>query len=184
MPNLPNSLTLLRIFLVPIFVVLTINGNFDAAPVVFIIAAITDGLDGFIARLFKQKTTLGSYLDPLADKTLIIAVYLTLTVVKVIPFWLTTIIISRDLIILTGFIIMFLLVGGGGLEIKPSILSKITTCLQILTALLVLAFLNNLTDYIFFVFIVTAIFTISSGLDYIYKGFKLIEQSHNKQRKV
>lgn len=179
MINIPNTLTLLRIFLVPLFVILTIYGNFDAALIVFIVAAITDGMDGFIARLFKQKTTLGSYLDPVADKTLIIAVYLTLTIIKIIPVWLTAIVISRDLIILIGFVIIFLLGEGGGLEIKPSILSKITTCFQILTALYVLAFLTNLSNYIFFVFLITALLTISSGLDYIYKGFKVVEESHN-----
>ncbi|HUT44622.1 MAG TPA: CDP-alcohol phosphatidyltransferase family protein, partial [Desulfobacterales bacterium] len=107
--NIPNLLTLFRIILVPVTVIFLIKGDFSKALIVFVVACITDGLDGFFARILKQKTILGSYLDPLADKALIASSFITLSVLGVIPSWLTVIIISRDFIILLGISVLSLM---------------------------------------------------------------------------
>lgn len=172
MVNLPNSLTLLRVLLVPVFVILMIDGKTDAALFVFVIAAITDGLDGFMARVLDQKTTLGAYLDPVADKTLVTTAYVVLTLEDLIPSWLTVIVISRDIIIVVGFMILFL-IKGRGIQIGPSMISKVTTLFQLVTVMLALFFLQS--PYIALAFFLTAILTILSGLDYIFKGFRTIE---------
>ncbi len=177
MLNIPNSLTLLRILLVPVFVILVSYGRMDTALIILVIAAITDGLDGLIARVFAQKTMLGSYLDPVADKILIITAYISLTIVgRLVPPWLTITVISRDVVILTGFMILFFLIKDKDtLKVRPSLISKVTTLLQLLTIVLVLFYSGNSARHISILFIATAIFTIVSGLDYIYKGLKLVE---------
>ncbi|MCX5833093.1 MAG: CDP-alcohol phosphatidyltransferase family protein, partial [Deltaproteobacteria bacterium] len=98
MVNIPNLLTLLRILLVPVFVILLIQGLFLKALLVFVVAGLTDAMDGFIARVLHQKTVLGLYLDPLADKALIITSFVTLSVMGLIPPWLAVLVISRDFI--------------------------------------------------------------------------------------
>ncbi len=173
--NIPNLLTLLRILLVPVFVMAVLYGYMDAALIIFVIASITDAFDGLIARLFHQKSVIGSYLDPVADKTLIIAVYLCLAVTDIIPVWLTVIVISRDIIILAGFMIVFFIAKERITEVKPSIISKITTFLQLTSVFFVLLNKGAIHHYLLYLLISTAVFTVSSGLDYIRKGFKLVE---------
>ncbi|MEK6654814.1 MAG: CDP-alcohol phosphatidyltransferase family protein, partial [Thermodesulfobacteriota bacterium] len=115
--NIPNLLTLLRIIMVPVIVILLIQGSFLKALIVFIAASLTDALDGFLARVLHQQTVLGSYLDPIADKALLASSFVTLSVLHIIPGWLTVIVISRDFIILLGisvFSIMSITV-----EIRP-----------------------------------------------------------------
>ena len=105
--NLPNILTLLRVLLIPLFVILIINKHLDWALLTFAIAGITDGLDGLIARLTHQRTELGAYLDPIADKLLLFAGFISLAIIEVIPSWLVVIVIARDVIILMGFLVMY-----------------------------------------------------------------------------
>ena len=100
--NIPNLLTLLRIILVPVIVILLIQGLFLKALIVFVVAAFSDVLDGFLARILRQKTALGAYLDPIADKALLASSFVTLSILHVIPGWLAVIVISRDVIILLG----------------------------------------------------------------------------------
>ncbi len=104
--NIPNLITLLRIILVPVVVILLIQGSFLKALMVFIVAGLSDALDGFLARVLNQQTALGAYLDPIADKALLASTFITLSVLHVIPGWLTVIVISRDLIILLGILIL------------------------------------------------------------------------------
>ncbi len=177
--NIPNLLTLIRIILVPIFVILVMHASFVAALAVFVIAGITDGLDGFLARILGQQTVLGSYMDPLADKALIISSFVILSVLKIIPGWLAVVVISRDCIILFGISVLFLM--SVSFEIRPIYISKATTVLQLMTVLLVLIHkclpvYDNHT-IIVTLFGVTAFFTVVSGFYYIFKGIKFINNS-------
>lgn len=177
--NIPNILTLIRIVLVPIFVILLMQGSFLAALAVFVIAGVTDGLDGFLARILRQQTVLGSYLDPLADKALIISSFVILATLEIIPSWLAVVVISRDCIILFGVSVLFLM--SVPFEIRPTYVSKATTVLQLLTVFLVLVskplpgYANPLV--IITLFWATAFFTVVSGFYYIFKGIKFINNS-------
>jgi cardiolipin synthase len=174
--NVPNALTILRIFLVPVIVIFLIKGAFSKALLVFAVACITDGLDGFLARVLKQKTVLGSHLDPLADKALIITSYVTLSILKVIPSWLAVIVISRDFIILLG--ISVLTVMSVSFEVRPTFVSKVTTVFQFLTICLTLVFKEwpdyGHPDLMVIMYWTTAFLTIASGLNYIWAGFRLM----------
>src|SRR3990167_8441300 len=127
--NIPNTLTIFRILLVPVFIIFLINNNLWMALMIFILAGITDGLDGLIARVLNQRTLIGAYLDPIADKFLLISAYLALTIKNMLPAWLSVIVISRDIIILSGVVILHEMDKRPA--IRPSILSKITTVFQI-----------------------------------------------------
>jgi cardiolipin synthase len=177
--NIPNFLTVLRIVLVPIIVILLIQGQFTKALVCFIIAGVTDGLDGMFARILNQMTVVGAYLDPLADKVLVISMYATLAIIGVIPGWLAVIVISRDCIILGGILVLTLM--SVKMEIKPSFVSKINTMLQLATILVALSMKAGGAEMHFrevFVLVcwLTAIFTVISGGDYLLKGMKLINR--------
>ncbi|MFZ0448266.1 MAG: CDP-alcohol phosphatidyltransferase family protein [Desulfatiglandaceae bacterium] len=172
--TLPNLITSLRIILAPIFVIYSIRGDFRAALIVFIIAGLSDGADGLIARWFNQKSKMGAYLDPLADKILLVTAFVVLSIKEYIPPWLTVMAISRDILILLGVLILFL--NRMDITIRPSILSKVTTCLQLGTVFMVLSkdyfpFFFHLNIYVFWA---TAIFTISSGLHYMHYWFKVM----------
>ena len=173
--TIPNLITLIRIILTPVFLVYLINDRTFAALIVFIIAGVSDGVDGMIARVFGQKSRIGAYMDPLADKILLITAFLTLAVKGIIPSWLTAAVISRDIIIMLG--ILILLLNGVSFNMKPSILSKITTCAQLGTICIVLVntcFGVFTTDIITAAFFITGILTIASGLGYMINWFKII----------
>lgn len=177
--NIPNTLTLIRIILVPVFVILLMQDSFSYALLVFVVAGVTDGLDGFLARILKQQTVLGSYLDPLADKALIITAFVALSILDIIPGWLAVIVISRDCIILLGVSVLSLM--SVSFEIRPAYVSKATTALQLLTVFIVLmsmlmpGYINHMM--IVMLFWITAFFTVVSGLNYIFKGIKIINNS-------
>ncbi len=172
--SIPNWITLIRIVLIPWFAILLINGSFNQALWVFAGAAVTDGLDGLTARWFSQKTRLGSFLDPIADKMLLSTAYIALAVLKEIPVWLAVIVISRDVVILLGVSVLFL--NQIDFEIKPTLYSKLTTIFQLLLILNVLS-----SGYVHFGYgvreglvLATLIFTVFSGLHYIYSGLKIL----------
>jgi len=185
MLNIPNLLTLLRILLVPIFVILLIQGYFLKAILVFVLAGLTDALDGFLARVLHQKTDLGLYLDPLADKALIITSFVTLSVMGLIPPWLAVLVISRDFIILLGISVMTLM--SIPFEIKPTVVSKFTTAFQLLTvfAVLVLTYLQGAErdGRVLFLFWVTGALTVISGLNYIMRGLRFVSQDEAQNEK-
>jgi cardiolipin synthase len=174
--NVPNLLTVLRIILVPIIIICLIQGQYLSALLLFVIAGITDGLDGFFARILKQKSVLGSYLDPLADKTLITSSFIALSVMGRIPAWLTVVVISRDCIILLGISLLSLL--SIPFEVRPTLISKITTAFQLLSIFLILLISSypfQLDEmWITAVFWLTAFLTIISGLGYLARGIKYI----------
>ncbi len=174
--NLPNILTLIRVLLIPVFVILIINKSFLSALITFGIAGLTDGLDGLIARITHQRTEIGSYLDPIADKLLLSSAFVTLAIIEILPSWLSVIVITRDVIILIGFIVLVLL--NHKPKIQPSIASKITTDFQIATVLVTLLkdyypIFNDLSTFIIYG---TIFFTIISGFHYIYIGTKLLNE--------
>jgi cardiolipin synthase len=176
--TVPNVLSILRIILVPIFIIYMLNNRTLASLVVFIIAGVSDALDGFIARAFHQKSNLGAHLDPLADKVLLISAYVTLAIFGRIPSWLAVLTISRDVIILLGVLVLYL--NRYPIKINPSILSKATTCMQVATILIVLS--NGYLPFQFlkvYAFWVTALLTVGSGLQYIRQGLIILSQGVN-----
>jgi cardiolipin synthase len=141
--TLANQLTLLRIILIPAFVLLLIYGELGAALVVFVIAGVTDALDGLIARLARQGTSLGAWLDPMADKLLLVSTFVVLTIPSIpmvnhLPVWLTVTVISRDIVIVGVVAIVNLAVGPR--TFKPSLLGKAATAAFIVTSVVVLYF--------------------------------------------
>ena len=182
--NIPNFLSLLRIILVPLVVIFLIQGSYGKALFTFIVASLTDALDGTLARFLNHQTVLGAYLDPIADKLLLTASFVTLSVLGIIPSWLTVIVISRDFIILLGIIILSLI--SVPYVIKPAFVGKITTALQIGTIFLALlsqaVFRDVGYEWIILCWL-TGLFTISSGLIYINRGIKIINTAALKEVK-
>jgi cardiolipin synthase len=172
--TIPNLITAIRIVLAPVFVIYLINDQLLAALIVFLICAVSDGLDGILARVFDQKSKLGAYMDPLADKLLLVAAFVALSIIGILPPWLAVTVIARDMMILLGISVLFL----NRLEviIKPSLLSKITTWAQFLTVLIVLSesYLPIVTKLYLYLFYLTGLLTISSGLHYMHRGLKTI----------
>jgi cardiolipin synthase (CMP-forming) len=180
--NIPNFLSLLRIILVPVVVIFLIQGSYGKALITFTFAGLTDALDGTLARLLNSQTKLGAYLDPIADKLLLTASYVTLSILGILPSWLTVLVISRDFLILLGIAILSLL--SVPYEIKPAIVGKVTTALQLSTiffALLFQAVSHDISyDWIIIFCWLTGIFTIISGSIYIFRGIKFINLASSK----
>ena len=120
--NIPNSLTVLRILLVPVFVGFLIYEQHHYALVTLLVAALTDGLDGTIARLADQRTLIGAYLDPLADKIMLMSAFITLSVLHLIPVWTVILVVSRDVILLAGTLLARL--TESNVDLAPTILGK------------------------------------------------------------
>jgi cardiolipin synthase len=178
--TIPNIITMIRILLTPVFVIYLINGQLLTGLAVLVICGISDGLDGFIARVFKQKSVLGSYLDPLADKIILISAFITLGIIGFLPAWLTVVVISRDVMIMIGVILLYL--TGVDINIKPVVSSKITTCLQFVTVIAVLArdYLVSVQKYYVYLYYITALFTIISFLQYLYQWLKMMGDKTGK----
>ncbi len=178
--TIPNIITMIRILLTPIFVIYLINDELLTGLVILVICGVSDGLDGMIARVFKQKSRLGSYLDPLADKIILVSAFIALSVRGFLPSWLSVVVISRDVLILIG--VIFLHLTGVDLKIKPVISSKITTCFQFTTVIAVLAreYLTSFQDYYSCLYYVTALFTIISFLQYLHQWLKMTVDKSDK----
>jgi cardiolipin synthase len=172
--TVPNLITTIRIILAPVFVIYLINDQFLPALIVFLLCAVSDGLDGMVARLMNQRSKLGAYLDPLADKLLLVAAFVTLSVRGYLPAWLTVLVFSRDTIILLGVLVLFL--NRMEFTIKPTSVSKITTWLQFITIVAVLsqAYVPSFAKFYPYIFYLTALLTISSGLHYMHYWFRMI----------
>jgi cardiolipin synthase len=135
--SIPNLITLGRILLVPFVIWAIASGELRIAFVLFMVAAISDLIDGFLAKRFGMQTDLGAYLDPLADKVLIMSIYLTLGITGIIPRWIVILVVSRDIMIIGAVILSWLV--DKPLTVKPLTISKINTAFQILYASIVLA---------------------------------------------
>jgi cardiolipin synthase (CMP-forming) len=180
--TIPNLLTTARILLTPLFIIFLIQGRYHKALIVFLLAGVTDLADGLIARTWHQKTPLGTFLDPLADKLLLSTSFVTLSVFHLIPPWLTVVVISRDLALVLGIILLKL--TDYPVAVTPSPAGKATAALQMLTVLVVLLGtiwpLNPqlLTAWFWLIGAVTAF----SGIQYIYGGLKMVGRSHQTPR--
>ena len=170
--QIPNLLTLARIAAVPVLILFLYEGRYGAALAVFVLAGITDGLDGWIAKRFKCVTRLGSILDPLADKILIVSTYVMLVLAGDLPFWLILLIGFRDLGIIAGVLVLNTL--NGHVQMQPSLLSKVNTFLQISLVILVmverigLIVLGPAAEILLWFVAVT---TVASAIHYVYFWF-------------
>ncbi len=171
--NIPNLLTLTRILLLPFFAATLMYKEYQYALILFLAASVSDILDGLIARITKQITYFGSILDPVADKFFLITSFVLMTSYKLIPKWLTIVVISKDLIVVTGCIILYFVTHS--LKIEPSFLGKTANACQfILIAIVLLS--CNIKDGMnipFSFFAVVGVLTAISGLHYVYKGLKI-----------
>lgn len=176
--NIANLLTISRLIIIPVFVILVAYSYKGLAFFFFLAAGITDLLDGIIARVKDIKTPIGTFLDPLADKLLLVSAYFLLSLPQLklanrVPLWITIIIIFREIIIVLGAFSVQTVTGK--FRIVPSIPGKITTDVQLGTMFFMLLF--NYLERTFFIIpwllYITAGLTIFSGLHYIYRGTKM-----------
>lgn len=138
--NLPNLITVGRIFCVPLIVWLITSGNLLPAFLLFLAAGISDAVDGFLAKRFNMQSELGAMLDPLADKALIVSIYVSLGISEALPRWVVILVVSRDILIIGGFLIAMVL--DRPMQVRPHPVSKLNTVAQIGLAALVLASLG------------------------------------------
>jgi cardiolipin synthase (CMP-forming) len=172
--NLPNLLTILRILLIPVLVNCLVYGYYLYGLLIFLVAGLTDSLDGIIARTTNQRTVLGAYLDPMADKLLLNACFVSLAIIQVIPSWIAIIVVSRDLILVLGALILHL--TQTRLDIAPTWLGKSTTVIQLFYIVIVLFLVTFEKEMGFlkpFLFVI-AVLTIISGLHYILRGIRMV----------
>lgn len=175
--TIPNIITLVRILLTPLFIIFLIQGNYRRALILFILAGVSDLADGLIARVWHQKSRLGSYLDPLADKLLMAASFVTLSIYKQIPSWLTVVVLSRDVALALGVLIFRL--ADIPLKVRPSLAGKWTTTFQLTTiGFVLLSKLVPIPPLVLCAFFwVTGILTTVSGIQYLYGGIKMMNTS-------
>ena len=174
--SIPNYITLARIILIPFFINLMIYGYYRSALGVFLIACLTDALDGMIARITRSQTELGAFLDPMADKLLIISSFVTLVLLHLLPIWLVIIVVSRDVILVIGSAVIYF--TGHDLKARPSIVGKITTVLQfavVMLSLLLRSYGVNV-GVMSLLYGSTAVFTVASGVQYLTRGMKIVEE--------
>lgn len=181
--TIPNLITLARILLTPLFIIFLIQGRYRQALVVFLLAGLSDLADGLVARVWQQKSPLGAYLDPLADKLLMSSSFVALSVAKVIPAWLPVVVLSRDLTIAIGVVLFRL--ADLPLNISPTRLGKWTTTFQIFTILLVLIGKIWPLPRLLFpsLFWLTGALTVFSGVHYVFRGLRLMSQSSGPGKK-
>ena len=176
-----NQLTILRIVLVPFFVLLVVYGRLGAALLVFMTAGATDALDGLIARRAGQRTSLGAWLDPMADKLLLVTTFIVLTLPGIsltnhLPLWLTILVISRDVVIVGVVAIVNLAVGPR--TFKPSFLGKATTAAFIVTSVVIMYFNYRMeTSILVDIGIWVSLgLTVVSSADYFFRLRRLINE--------
>jgi cardiolipin synthase len=138
--SIPNLITLARILLVPVIVWAIASNEMQVAFGLFIAAGVSDLVDGFLAKRFRMATELGAYLDPLADKAMLVSIYVALGIVEAIPRWLVILVVWRDIMIVTAVILSWLL--DKPVKLKPLTISKVNTLAQVLLAAFVLAWLG------------------------------------------
>lgn len=184
--NLANKITIIRLLLIPVFASLVLNykevpgGDHEIfrwlAITVFILASVSDALDGFIARTFNQKTALGSFLDPLADKLLLLTAIILLSLnipgLTQLPIWFPILVFSRDFFLLLGALIVHLTTGH--LKVTPNFLGKVTTVFQMAIVLWILF----KWPYPQIIWSIAALLTFASGITYLFTGSKQLNENH------
>ncbi|MGE0639187.1 MAG: CDP-alcohol phosphatidyltransferase family protein [Thermoanaerobaculia bacterium] len=181
MLTVPNLLSIFRMGLIPLFVVSVLEGRTGRAVACFAVAGITDALDGFIARFWKQQSALGAYLDPLADKLLLVTAYVVLAIPHlreglVIPAWITALVITRDVVIVLVALLLHLAASVS--RFPPSPLSKVNTAVQLIAVIVVL--LSDRGPQVeavasILVLLVAAL-TVGSGIEYIVRANRMASQ--------
>src|SRR5918999_3812467 len=184
--TVPNLLTVFRMVLIPVFVSLLFYKRFVLALAIFVVAGVTDGLDGLLARRFNQKSQLGTILDPIADKLMLVTAFVVLSMRSVfpqpvpshlpIPFWVTIAVISRDVFIVVGAAAINIMTGFRGF--RPSWLGKANTTVQIIAVVLVLvaASFPPLRGYLPTVYTTVFSFAVISGIHYVFWTSKLLNE--------
>ena len=161
--SIPNLITLGRILLVPVVVWAIASGAMLTAFVLFLVAGVSDAVDGYLAKRFRMASELGAYLDPLADKTLIVSIYVTLGIAGTIPRWLVILVVSRDIMIIGAVMLSWVI--GSPLKVKPLLVSKLNTAAQIVFACVLLGSLGlnvPAAGLIWVLMVVVAVLTLAS----------------------
>ncbi|MBB3144021.1 cardiolipin synthase [Phyllobacterium trifolii] len=182
--TIPNYITIFRFILVPFIVMALLSGYVGAALIGFVVAGVSDGIDGFIARRYNQGSELGAYLDPIADKLLLVSLFVVLGFVKELPVWLVVIVVSRDIFII-GAVLLGAVIGKP-LEMHPLLVSKANTAFQIILVAVTLAdiaFDFSLTGIRMVLVWIVALLTAASATAYLMTWTKHMagyEQEHKQ----
>jgi len=177
--NVPNTLTLLRLVAIPIFLILLTDFRYREALAVFVAAGVTDALDGAIARLTHTKTTLGAYLDPAADKLLLMSAFVALAFLQEVPRWLVVIVLSRDVMLVLGYFLLFTMTQHA-MEVRPSVAGKLSTFLQLSAVAVVLVSLvypgtvPPMAETV--LFLATGLVTAVAGFQYATRGLLWLQR--------
>ena len=176
----PNQLTLLRMMFLPFIVINLVGSHYSWALVLFVLAGLSDGLDGLLARTLKQQTTLGQYLDPIADKLLLSTMFLVLSILHKIPWKFTVLVFSRDISILCASAVLYAIAGLR--DFRPSIFGKANTFAQVAAVFFVLLFEVDSSRWVWIARLTflraTFAFTIISGLHYVLFVGKRLRANH------
>lgn len=181
--TIPNGITLLRLAVTPFFFLAVVSSDYRLAFALFLVAGISDAVDGLLARWLAMRSLVGQYLDPIADKVLLVTAYVALTWpaagAVTIPIWLTIMALSRDVLIVLVALLLYL--GAGIRDFRPSLWGKSTTLVHVVTVALVL--LANLVaippEYLLVCFYTALALTIVSGLDYVRRAATVLESMHD-----
>jgi cardiolipin synthase len=186
--TIPNLLTFLRMALIPVFASLLFYGHVVWALVVFVIAGVSDGIDGFLARRFKQESELGTIIDPIADKLLMTTAFIILSIPNVlppvrhlpVPFWVTVTVIGRDVLILTVAAAINIITGFRGF--RPSWLGKLSTLVQVIAvALVLLAAVAGFSIYLPTTYAIVVLLAFVSGMHYIFQVAWLLKEEEKEK---
>ncbi|MBT4487892.1 MAG: CDP-alcohol phosphatidyltransferase family protein [Rhodospirillaceae bacterium] len=172
--TLPNIISLARLLSVPFNVWLILIDQWRLALVVFCLAGLSDAIDGFLAKKFGMQSRLGQYLDPIADKVLLVSIFIVLGAQQHLPLWLVILVVSRDILIVGGLLLLY--VFAQSYEPKPFLSSKLNTATQIVLAALVIASLAFSFEwaavYVQGLIVATALTTIASGTEYMIEWWR------------
>lgn len=178
--GLANCLTVLRIVLIPVFVTLLVYRKLGVALLVFAVAALTDLLDGWVARRQGISSRLGAFLDPTADKLLLIASFVTLTYLKLLPFWITAVVMSRDIMLMVGALLIHMV--GGRIYPRPTWAGKAATLFQVATVLSAMLARYYRIPFGTTLFLwLAASFTIASGVHYLWQGVHFLHTAEREE---
>ena len=182
MNYIPNCITSLRIILVVPLAYALIHQHFETALIIFIVAGLSDGVDGFLARRFNWQSRFGEIADPLADKLLMFVTLVSLLILEFVPLWLGGLVIIRDLIVIMGAAFYHILIGPYPFE--PTLLGKATTASQITLIFMVLVqrVYPAMPDWIIYTLVITVVLlTLASGFDYVTTWWQKFRQARESQ---
>lgn len=169
--NLPNFLTLCRLASIPVFLSFLSKQRYTAALYVFVAAAVTDSLDGTVARWFNSRTELGAFLDPFADKLMLVSAFVLMTIEGDFPAWLLIVVGIRDIVIVFGYLMLSFFTGER-IPVRPSYLGKCSTFLQLACVTAALLRMGQIyPDYFYALMYLTVAVTALSGIHYMYRGW-------------